>query len=738
MARGVILLSSTSWFRSKWCFAELELAKEFRKQIIPLNLTSRHPPAEISHFQTIPFNKRNDHEYRGLWTALDRAGLRAEDDFAWPRDECPYPGLAAFQEEHAGVYFGREKELADFDQEHLEPMWKTGTPRLVFVIGPSGSGKSSFVRAGVLPRLKFKSRNPWQVITVFRWSELECDGRSWGERLAHDIWRLYGNHRNRPKWNAEDLASRYAINKQGTIEAVSRRFVLDVKDLVGAVAPTGATPLIVLDQFEELLLQDDNALGRGSFLQFIKHCLADRSSPCRAIATVRSDFLPAIQEDPSLISWNEQTELFRLDLLKNERLFDIVRRPAELVSVRFENDALVNQIVDEANTSDALPLLAFTLKRFYDTCAERGVFSRVDYEEELGGLQRCLQTVAEKVLEDTNRPNRQIDPENKNALRVCFVNHLVRYQEGESGNPGTFVKKRAKWSDLPIAAHDLLEKMSSEDFRLLSIDRRGDSITTVEITHESLLRNWDTLVQWLEARRGLLKWRADIQRELGPAWSVLNGAQLAESRKWATECASDLTAAEKALIHRSRIWRLRWFAAGLVVILIAAVLWGAWKTSGFEIAISNLTTLDQIEPAVSKFPTWLISCRPAGRALRRAVGATPPDAPKALKWVVAMAEVKQVAASEIATEQAITVEQCRALWRLVANIEASDDARVKSGCLLALRDPKNPAWDDISEDFSVLTAGYLVSTPYEINQISTLLLPVPPFPLVANSFSPIF
>ncbi len=104
--------------------------------------------------------------YAALWPALDRISLNAQDSFDWPTTEVPYPGFEAFDERHAGVYFGRESEIYDI-LDRLTRQRGPGNPKLLLVTGPSGAGKSSLIRAGVLPRLK-KSRERWLVLEPFR------------------------------------------------------------------------------------------------------------------------------------------------------------------------------------------------------------------------------------------------------------------------------------------------------------------------------------------------------------------------------------------------------------------------------------------------------------------------------------------------------------------------------------------------------------------------------------------
>ncbi len=603
VARGLVVLCSRNWLESKWCFAELDRAREFGKKIIPLVLDDVVLPSTITPYQVIHFRDRNDAAYERLWRALKENELSPGDDFFWPRNNCPYPGLASFQEDHAGVFFGREQELSDFFDKHLTPIHVKGEQRLVYVIGPSGSGKSSFVRAGVIPRLKFKGLGNCQVLTLFRWADLKRDGQGWGERLASDVQRQFGEHPRGPQWNAEERIARYAANNSTeSIEAAAKRFVLDVKNLIGALS-WQATPLIFLDQFEELLVTADSGDERKRFLHFLSLVLAAENSPCRAIATVRSDFLPAIQQHPQLIPWNEKTRLFRLDLLKRERLFDVVRRPAELVEVKFENDALVNRIVDEAQTSDALPLLAFALERFFKTCsdADDRVLTADEYETKLGGLSKCLNSVANQVLLDDTKPGGCADSNAENALRICFVRELVRYQEGDDKEGGKFVRRTARWSDLPEAAHPLLNKMASESYRLISIDRRDDSSTTVEVTHEALFRQWDTLKGWLDQRRDLLAWRADVERRRrteGDKWRGLSSAQLAVAARWPTIRSGELNLEELNLINAAK-QRVRAIRAGIAflftifALLAAAATIFAYQASQSAIKADALATKEK-------------------------------------------------------------------------------------------------------------------------------------------------
>ena len=133
-----------------------------------------------------------------------------------------------------------------------------------------------------------------------------------------------------------------------------------------------------------------------------------------------------------------------------------------------------------------------------------------DYEDKVGGLAKCLNDVAEGVLLEDLDSGARVNSVAENALRVGFVREMVGYQLDHDMR-GRFVRKKARWDDLPRESHDILTKMSSEDFRLVTIDHRDDT-KTVEVTHEAIFRQWETLRNWLGEQLDLLQWRADVER----------------------------------------------------------------------------------------------------------------------------------------------------------------------------------------------------------------------------------
>ena len=193
--RAMIVLCSPNWLaaESKWCFVELGSAKAMAISVFPIVIEPCQVGSTLSATQAVDLTRATnaaarDAAFERLWTALDAQHLGPKDNLPWPppgeTDHCPFPGLMCFDERHAPVFFGREPER-DAVIQRLQGMRGNGVPRLLMIVGGSGSGKSSLLRAGVLPWLKHPTeQRDWLVLPTLRYGETPNDDVTLLARLA--------------------------------------------------------------------------------------------------------------------------------------------------------------------------------------------------------------------------------------------------------------------------------------------------------------------------------------------------------------------------------------------------------------------------------------------------------------------------------------------------------------------------------------------------------------------------
>ncbi len=574
LSRALVVLVSEHWLDSKWCFAELAHAKAMGKDVFPILVgNSNELPPIVAERQCIPLDDPD------VWTRLERglrsANLAPENDFPWPVegfDECPYPGLASFEAHQAGVYFGRDQEI-DGLGERLRHSLDSGRPRLLYVAGASGTGKSSLVKAGLVPRLK-RDEERWCVFPTIRWNELEARGTGWEERLAIDLVdaRKVADG-DVPDWRT--LRDELRSPVPGCVSA----FVDATKELLVVSGRSRATPMLVIDQFEELLSREDTT-DAARFLDFLSCLMAYPQSPWRCVATVRTDHLEAVQRHPALVAcqaWSAQYPLYRMP---TERLYDVVRLPAEKAGIEFESDALVDRIVGDTESADALPLLAFALRELHDRFAADHRIADSEYNE-LGGIRGCLAKVAHRTLLELGIAGASSTDARSQALYTSFSSHLVRVDDEDH-----IVRRTARWTELPENARPMLERFVT---RRLLTSRGGsddDDGTYVEVAHEALFREWEDLANWLDERLDLLRWRTDVERSrkaAGDSWPGLTASQRTRAGDWPTTRAGELRPEEIGWIHaavrRARLWWTGLSVAAAVLALSTVLSVVFWRGS---------------------------------------------------------------------------------------------------------------------------------------------------------------
>ena len=381
-------------------------------------------------------------------------------------DESPYAGLTAFQEADAGRFFGRSHDIATmYARLQDEP--------LIGVVGPSGVGKSSFVRAGVIPALKH-SGETWE-------SHVIRPGRQPLAGLARLIAAILGDDSEEATWHADDLNHHYDIIRRLTHEP----------GYLGAILRNRARKhdrkiILFIDQFEELYTLTPDIEQRLAFTSALTGVADDASSPLRVVLSIRSDFLDRVAEDRQFMTELHKA-LYFLVQPDRDGLREAIVRPAEMAGYRFEVPAIVDQMLERLETATgALPLLQFAATKLWENRnqAQRLLTQRA--YQDLGGIEGALASHANAVLG-------ALTPQEQTLVRAIFLQLVTP----ERTRAITSIRElRDLWHE-PDTIGRLVDLLV--DARLL-VSSTGDreSGSLVEIVHESLIHSWPMLSHWLD------------------------------------------------------------------------------------------------------------------------------------------------------------------------------------------------------------------------------------------------
>lgn len=475
---AVIFLNSHISIESKWCFAELALARSTGKPIFPLRIDAAVNHPLLADIQWLDLAKPTDESFDRLWAAMRRRGIDPRESFSWDPQRSPYPGLRAFQDRDAGVFFGRDREI-DMALSYLRHGLGQTKGKCIAIIGPSGSGKSSIVRAGIIPRLQ-RLTEEWTVVPPFR----PTDGRTPLEALARRIAAL---EEARSQLNWRDLLSRMRKDPLFLIDTL--------RDVHASRGAPDARALIVIDQAEELTTRNEPA-QRTEFLEFLVEIMAaDRL--VWAVATVRSEFLTAVLRDPQVQPLLGKEIL--VSPIHPTNIPEIIQAPARRAGVVFQ-PLVVNRIVEEVQGGDAVPLIAYALRGLYETVKDRPIriVSMDDYMAlgEGKGLLGALAAHADATVERLMHIKEFVFP-----TLLKLVN-LDPYQEP--------TRRRVKKSLLSDIELEVIDEFVEQ--RLLTSTTAPDGSAVVEATHEALLRAWPPLRSLIENTRSDLLLRSEIER----------------------------------------------------------------------------------------------------------------------------------------------------------------------------------------------------------------------------------
>ena len=404
----------------------------------------------------------------------------------------PYKGLSAFQQTDAERFFGRERvtqTLYDtFCALHERPLDGPVPLRLLAILGPSGSGKSSVARAGLLPKLAGTRNVRIAVLTP---------GTHPLEALATVLARYDDSPRTLAA-KVDELTGILERQTAGRQEGMRR--------IADTLPNINSQPLVLLiDQFEEVYSKDVKGGERRMFLDNLLCAAADPSGHVSVILTLRSDFLGQTQQHPNVNQAIAQQGVI-VPVMTEAELRDAIAKPSEQAGHALD-DACVDLLIAQSRDREgALPLLQFALTRIWDGLAE-GV-SPSDTIKRIGGVGGALAGEAQRLFD-------QLSDADKVIARRAFL-ALVQLGEGARDT-----RRRVQLST--VVAHGenaehvqaVVRCFADPRARLVTLSSEADGTETAEVTHEALLEHWATLREWLDDNREDVRFHRHLAADAG-------------------------------------------------------------------------------------------------------------------------------------------------------------------------------------------------------------------------------
>jgi len=434
----------------------------------------------------------------------------------------PYKGLRPFSEADAADFFGRDALIRRLVGRMAED---ETSARFLAVVGPSGSGKSSVVRAGLLPALRAGA-----VDGSTRWFYTDM---------------LPGR---RPLEELEAALAKVAVDPRTSLIEGLERDERGLARAVDAILPGDDSELLLLvDQFEELFTLVEDGQTRARFLESLTAATSEMGSRLRVVVTLRADFYDRPLAYPGfaeLVRSRSETVV----PLSPEELERAIAGPAERVGVVPELGLIAEAVGDVTDQPGALPLLQYALTETYER-RQAGVLTLEAYRA-AGGVRGAVAGRAEQLFGAMN-------PAGREATRQLFL-RLVSV--GDGADDTRRLVGRAELGSLevdPEAMDAAIDAFGSH--RLLSFDRDPNSrAPTVEVAHEALLREWGRLRGWIDvsredmiAHRHLVAEAAEWERSGRDPSFLLRGSRLAQFEAWVDTTAMALSAEERSYVHDS-------------------------------------------------------------------------------------------------------------------------------------------------------------------------------------------
>lgn len=447
------------------------------------------------------------------------------DDFP-PLDlgqpQNPYRSLHAFDAEDADRFFGRERYISALtEMVQRQPF--------VLIVGPSGSGKSSLVHAGLVARIAAHPADhsdvPTSQSSAWRVGQVR-PGADPFHSLAAALAALS------PREIAPNqLAADWRSGRQTLFDASAP-----------LITSRGDRLLLVIDQLEELFTLSPDPTNAGAFLQLLFAGLANRSRPhhLACVASLRADFVAQALAHWELAQALQRSCIFLGPMDADEMSRSIVE-PARLEGVGLEPGLLERLLADVKGQPGSLPLLQFTLTLLWDAQVERRL-THIAYSA-LGGVAGALTSYCDDLFN-------HLTAEEQAHAKELFL-HMVHL-----GDQTADTRRPVSRRELDPTAWQIVQRLA--DARLLVTSQNASGDETIELAHEALIQSWPQLRTWIENDREFRTWQGRLRAAMQQwqvsghdAGALLRGVPLDEAEQWRNQRGDHLSAALLRFIDES-------------------------------------------------------------------------------------------------------------------------------------------------------------------------------------------
>jgi hypothetical protein len=516
------------------------------------------------------------------------SGNSASPGELW-RHTAPYHGLTAMTEPDSDYFFGRGRETVELIRALV-----TTSDKLPILLGNSGVGKSSLAQAGAIAAF-MRQAWPETAEAPGAWPHIFNGSRRWCflklkpgaepvRALVEPFFWTWQFEATDPKratiqssWVDELLAGK--VKLRDLLDATQARYRDELQQ------PEPPSFLIYIDQGEELYVRAEER-ERRRFSEIIADGLSDNR--LRAMMSMRSDFFGELQKDESLY---DAHYLINVLPMRELQLLEVVSRPAELLSARFESGKLAAYIAhgtaeESAKDAGALPLLSYLLDNMWKQMIWRGdgVLRLPASVFDLGGVlvERADTFIA------THRNS-------EDMLRRIFTLRVATVREGEEPT-----RRRAPRSEFSDEEWRLVSELADDPNRLLVTATSEANETHAEVAHETIFRRWDKLRDWIAAERAFLAWRNGLENARrswqaspsdGKKDTLLRGHACEQALNWLASRCEDLVAADRNFIKASAALKKLERIKNISVIGIGCLFIWILTTEGFSLGPRHFWSL---------------------------------------------------------------------------------------------------------------------------------------------------